>query len=75
MSVPQEHRPHHDPASATLAGLRRKYGDWEILVHLGNSVVSAERRSGAGGRAVHYIVAHSLEELAAKLATASVAGR
>jgi hypothetical protein len=43
-------------------------------VHLDSSIVSAEHRSGEGGRAVHYIVAHSLNELAAKLATATMAG-
>jgi hypothetical protein len=75
MSVPQEHQPHHDPGqpaagSITVAGLREKYGsDWTILIHLESSIVSAEHRSG-DGRAVRYLVAHSVSELAARLETA-----
>jgi hypothetical protein len=69
-SIPQEHRQHHDPARVTLDSLRRQYGSaWEILVHLDSRIVSAEHRSG-DGRAVRYLVAHSVTELAAKLETA-----
>jgi hypothetical protein len=73
-TIPDDHQPRHDAAqqdpAITLAGLRNRYGDrWEILVHLDSSVVSAEHRS-ADGRAVRYLVAHSVAELAAKLATA-----
>jgi hypothetical protein len=70
-SVPDDHQPHHDPTSVTLAALRKRYGDWEILIHLDNAIVSAEHRSG-DGRTVRYIVAESVSELAGKLATASV---
>ena len=79
-TIPDDRRPGHDDArqgraSVTLSGLRERYGaGWEILVHLDSSIVSAEHRSGDGGRAVHYLVAHSLNELAAKLATATMAG-
>jgi len=77
-SISDDHQPgragaRQAPAAVTLSGLRERYGaDWEILVHLDSSVVSAEHRSGDGGRAVHYIVAHTLNELAAKLETAGV---
>jgi hypothetical protein len=75
-SVPDDHQPHHDipsagPAAVTLASLRDRYGsDWEILIHLDSAIVSAEHRS-ADGRAVRYLVAHSVAELAGKLETAS----
>lgn len=79
-TIPDDHQPHHDtppgtgipsdPAAVTLSGLRDQYGsDWEILVHLDSSIVSAEHRS-ADGRAVRYLVAHSVAELASKLSTA-----
>ena len=69
-TIPDDHQQRHDPASVTLTSLREQYGgDWEILVHLDSSIVSAEHRS-ADGRAVRYIVAHSLAELAGKLETA-----
>ena len=77
-SVPDDHQPHHDPGQPTsdkitLAGLRAKYAsDWEILIHLDSAIVSAEHRS-ADGRAVRYLVAHSVSELAAKLETAGTA--
>ena len=75
-SVPDDHQQRHDtppdPAVVTLAFLRQVYGDqWEILVHLDSAIVSAEHRS-ADGRAVRYLVAHSVAELAAKLETAGV---
>jgi hypothetical protein len=66
--------PGNDPArhDASLAALRRRYGgQWEILVHLDSAIVSAEHRS-ADGRAVRYLVAYTVAELAAKLATAGV---
>jgi hypothetical protein len=74
-SVPDDHQPHHDTtpgtATVTLTSLREQYGsDWEILVHLDSTIVSAEHRS-ADGRAVRYLVAHSVAELAGKLETAS----
>jgi hypothetical protein len=80
-SVPDDHQQRHDPppgtgtpsdpAAATLADLRDRYGsDWEILIHLDSSIVSAEHRS-ADGRAVRYLVAHSVAELAGKLETTS----
>jgi hypothetical protein len=75
-TIPDDHQPHHDtppagPAAVTLTSLREQYGsDWEILVHLDSSIVSAERRS-ADGRAVRYLVAHSVAELAGRLATAT----
>jgi len=74
-SVPDDGSTHHDdaqadPASITLAGLRAQYPDWEILVHLDSSIVSAEHRS-ADGRTTIYLVAFTLAELAAKLATAA----
>jgi len=79
-SVPDDHQQRHDtppgtstppdPAAVTLGGLREQYGDdWEILVHLDSAIVSAEHRS-ADGRAVRYLVAHSVAELAGKLSTA-----
>jgi len=79
--VPDDHQQRRDtppgpgtpsgPAAVTLGGLRARYGsDWEILVHLDSSFVSAEHRS-ADGRAVRYLVAHSVAELAAKLETAT----
>ena len=77
-TIPDDHQPHHDPGqpaagSITVAGLREKYGsDWEILIHLDSAVVSAEHRS-ADGRAVRYLVGHSVSELAAKLETAVTA--
>ena len=73
-SVPDDHQLHHDtppagPAAVTLTSLREQYGDdWEILVHLDSSIVSAEHRS-ADGRAVRYLVAHSVAELAGRLST------
>jgi hypothetical protein len=75
-TIPDDHQPHHDtpsadPAAVTLTSLREQYGDdWEILVHLDSSIVSAEHRS-ADGRAVRYLVAHSVVELAGKLETTS----
>lgn len=70
MSVPQEHQPQPAAGKITLAGLREMYGsDWTILVHLNEAIVSAEHRSG-DGRAVRYLVAHSVAELAGKLETA-----
>lgn len=75
-TIPDDHQPHHDtppagPAAVTLGGLREQYGsEWEILVHLDSSIVSAEHRS-ADGRAVRYLVAHSVAELAGKLETTS----
>ena len=68
-SVPDQPAAHHD--TITLAGLRAKYAGWEILIHLDNAIVSAEHRS-AGGRAVRYIVAASVAEMAGKLETATV---
>jgi hypothetical protein len=74
-SVPDDHLPHHDPGQPAagdimLAGLREKYGsDWTILIHLDSAIVSAEHRSG-DGRAVRYLVAHAVAELAARLETA-----
>ena len=79
-SVPDDHQRRHDTPPGTrtppdslitLGGLRNQYGtNWEILVHLDSSIVSAEHRS-ADGRAVRYLVAHSVGELAGKLETAS----
>jgi hypothetical protein len=74
-TIPDRNGAHHDRAQAgpaiTLAGLRDRYGsDWEILVHLDSSFVSAEHRS-ADGRAVRYLAAHSVAELAGKLETAT----
>lgn len=75
-SVPDHDGQHHDdaqqdPAAITLGGLRERYGsDWTILVHLDSAIVSAEHRS-ADGRAVRYLVAHSVAELADKLSTAT----
>jgi hypothetical protein len=78
-SVPDDHQQRHDtppgtppdPAAVTLADLRDRYGsDWEILIHLDSAIVSAEHRS-ADGRAVRYLVADSVAELAGKLETAS----
>ena len=80
-TIPDDHQQRHDtpagtgtppdPAAVTLGGLRDQYGsDWEILVHLDSSIVSAEHRS-ADGRAVRYLVAHSVAELASKLESAS----
>jgi hypothetical protein len=75
-SVPDDHQQRHNTppagsAAVTLTSLREQYGsDWEILVHLDSSIVSAEHRS-ADGRAVRYLVAHSVAELAGKLETAS----
>jgi len=80
-TIPDDHPQRHDPrpgtgtppgsAAVTLGGLREQYGaDWTILVHLDESIVSAEHRS-ADGRAVRYLVAHSVAELAAKLDTAT----
>jgi hypothetical protein len=74
-SVPDDHQQRHNTppagsAAVTLTSLREQYGsDWEILVHLDSSIVSAEHRS-ADGRAVRYLVAHSVAELAARLETA-----
>jgi hypothetical protein len=74
-TIPDDHQQRHDTppaghAAVTLASLREQYGDdWEILVHLDSSIVSAEHRS-ADGRAVRYLVAHSVAELADKLSTA-----
>ena len=60
-----------DPPAVTLTGLRNRYGhDWDILVHLDESIVTAEHRS-ADGRAVRYLVAHTVAELAAKLESAT----
>ena len=64
--------PHNPPAApVTLADLRHLYGrDWEITERpAGVPIVTAEHRSG-DGRSVRYIVAHSVRELAGKLATA-----
>jgi hypothetical protein len=80
-TIPDDHHQHRDtapgtgtrpagPEAVTLTSLRDRYGsDWEILVHLDSSIVSAEHRS-ADGRAVRYLVAHSVAELAGKLETA-----
>ena len=83
-TIPDDHQPRRDTPprtgtppdspAVTLGGLRDRYGsDWEILVHLGSSIVSAEHRS-ADGRAVRYLVAHDVAELAGKLETATTAG-
>jgi hypothetical protein len=69
-SVPDDHDPGQPAGKITLTGLREQYGDWEILVHLEGSIVSAEHRS-ADGRAVRYLVADSVAGLAAKLETAT----
>ncbi len=74
-TIPDDHQPHHDtppadPAAITLTSLRAEFPDWEILVHLDSSIVSAEHRS-ADGRTTIYLVAFTLAELAAKLATAA----
>jgi hypothetical protein len=81
-TIPDDHQQRHDtppgtgtppdPAAVTLGSLRHRYGnDWEILIHLDSSIVSAEHRS-ADGRAVRYLVAHSVAELAGKLETAAM---
>jgi len=75
--IPDDHSQRHDPpgtldpAAITLSGLREQYPGWEILIHLDSSIVSAEHRS-ADGRAVRYIVASGVAELAGKLETAEV---
>ncbi len=54
----------------SLRALQRRYGDqWEIVVHADLPVYTAEHKS-ADGRAIRYLVAHSVAELAAKLQTA-----
>ena len=59
-----------DPVAGLLDRLRADHPGWEIHAHpLGLGLWSAEHRT-PDGRHIRYIVAHSAEELAAKLETA-----
>jgi hypothetical protein len=56
-----------DPAADFIDELRAAHPAWRIAVHpLGLGLWTAESRS-ADGRAVHYIVCHNGDELAARL--------
>jgi hypothetical protein len=56
-----------DPVAGLLDRLRAAHPGWTVAVHpLGLGLWTAEHRS-ADGRAVHYICAHSGDELAARL--------
>jgi hypothetical protein len=57
-------------ANITLGSLRRQFGDWEIVVRLDETIVSATRREGTG---LHYICDHDLAGLAVKLEAAAAA--
>ena len=61
-----------DPQPVTLSALRETYPGWEIIERpAGVAIITAEHRS-QDGRAIRYIVAASVAELAGKLETATV---
>jgi hypothetical protein len=62
-----------DPVTDFIDELRAAHPAWTVAVHpLGLGLWTAEHRS-ADGRSVHYICAHSGDELAARLEAADPA--
>ena len=63
--------PHRDQKS--LDELRRRYPGWEIAFRPARlPIFTAELRTH-GGRSIHFLAGHSLDELTARLATATAA--
>jgi hypothetical protein len=57
-----------DPVAALLEQMRAQHPGWKISAHpLGLGLWTAEQRSD-DGRSIHYVVCHTGEELAARLA-------
>ena len=65
-SVPDQPSPHHHPPQPSLAELRRRFGQWEIIENSLLPSWTAEHRS-ADGRHIRVLVAHTASDLAAKL--------
>jgi len=65
-SFSDDHQPHHP----TLDALRRQYPEWTIDPPAQLHVWTAEL-IGDGGRSLHFLCGHDLDELAARLATAT----
>ena len=71
-TIPDDHQPHHDHAQ--LAVLRVQYPEWTIERSPALPVFTAEL-AGHGGRSLHYLVGHTVGELAGRLGAARTAER
>jgi hypothetical protein len=60
----------HDAHHASLDDLRQRYPDWTIEGPAALHVYTAELRM-EGGRSIHFLAGHTVDELAARLASAT----
>jgi hypothetical protein len=64
-TIPDDQRPH-----PSLAELQQLYPQWVIEGPAGLPVYTAELRT-RGGRSLHFLAGHTVDELAARLASAT----